>query len=203
MRSTVTHSASKLPADVPTDDEVRALIAACSRRAPTGIRNAALLAVLRGCGLRIAEALALRAADVDLDGATLHVRHGKGGKSRRLGVDPATLGLLARWMDRRKALGLNGRQPVFCKLDGGVVDQSYVRHLLPRLAAKAGIERRIHAHGLRHAFAAGLARQGVPLNVIRDALGHSSVAVTDRYLRDVAPVLVERVMQASTWADPV
>jgi site-specific recombinase XerD len=73
--------------------------------------------------------------------------------------------------------------------------QDYVRHLLPRIAKRAGVERRIHAHGL-HAYAAGLAREGTPMNIIRDALGHSSLAVTDRYLRDVAPVHVIATMQA-------
>ena len=62
------------------------------------------------------------------------------------------------------------------------MDQSYVRHLLPRLARKAGIERRVHAHGLRHAFAVDLVRAGAPLYVVRDALGHSSVATTQVYL---------------------
>jgi site-specific recombinase XerD len=51
----------------------------------------------------------------------------------------------------------------------------------------AGLEKRVHPHGLRHTHAAELAREGVPINVIRDQLGHSSLAVTDRYLRDVAP----------------
>jgi len=68
-------------------------------------------------------------------------------------------------------------------LDGGRIDSSYVRRLLPRLAAKAGVDRRVHAHGLRHTYAAELAREGTAINVIRDALGHTSLAVTDRYLR--------------------
>jgi integrase len=50
-----------------------------------------------------------------------------------------------------------------------------VRHLLPRLARKAGITRRVHAHGLRHTYAAELARERTPINVIRDALGHSTL----------------------------
>ncbi|MBA3734552.1 MAG: tyrosine-type recombinase/integrase [Actinobacteria bacterium] len=63
------------------------------------------------------------------------------------------------------------------------MDQSYVRHLLPRLAQRTGIEKRVHAHALRHAFAVDLEREGAPLSTIRDLLGHSSAAVTDHYLR--------------------
>jgi site-specific recombinase XerD len=58
------------------------------------------------------------------------------------------------------------------KLNGEQIDQSYVRHLLPRLATKAGIEKRVHAHGLRHAYAVELDREGASLSAIRDLLGH-------------------------------
>ena len=110
---------NRRPADVPTDDEIRALVTACSTRAPTGVRNRALIAVMWRCGLRIAEALALRAADVDLNAGTLRVAHGKGDKSRTVGVDTTTAALLARWIDRRKALGFNGRQRLFCTITTG------------------------------------------------------------------------------------
>ncbi len=186
--------------DVLTDDEAAALIATCSKRAPTGIRNAALIAVLWRCGARIQEALDLRLSDVDLDGGVLTIQHGKRDKLRKLGLDAGTAALLARWIDKRRALGHNGRgKRLFCTLEGKPMDQSYVRHLLRRLAGKADLEKRVHPHGLRHSYAAGLAREGTPMNVIRDALGHSSLAVTDRYLRDVAPVHVIQTMQAREW----
>ena len=195
----VAAASTRRPADVPTDAEVVALIRACSNRAPTGIRNRALIVVMWRCGLRIAEALGLKPSDVDLDAGTLRVRHGKGDKPRTVGLDDQTGQLLARWLDKRQAVGLNGRQLLFCTLDGAELDQSYVRHLLRRLAVKAGVERRIHPHGLRHAYAAGLARERVEINVIRDALGHSSLAVTDRYLRDVAPMQVIDTTRARAW----
>ncbi len=128
------------------------MIRACSTRAPTGIRNRALIAVLCRSGLRIAEALALELRDVDLQTGTLRVRHGKGDKSRTVGVDEQTSALLARWLDRRRRLSPGARAPVFCTLDGGRVDSSYVRHLLPRLAAKAGLDRRVHARRGRAPF---------------------------------------------------
>ena len=84
------------------------------------------------------EALALEPRDVDLDADTLRVRHGKGDRSRTVGLDDGTQALLARWLDRRQRLGVNGRRRLFCKLDGGPLDQSYVRHLLRRLAEKQG-----------------------------------------------------------------
>jgi integrase len=188
------------PPEVLSEPEAIALIRACSSRAPTGVRNRALIAVLWRSGLRISEALALELRDVDLEAGTLRVRHGKGDKSRTVGVDEQTAALLARWLDRRRRLGPGARAPVFCTLAGGRVDPSYVRHLLPRLARKAGINRRVHAHGLRHTYASELARERTPINVIRDALGHSTLAVTDRYLRDVAPMHVIDTIRARAWS---
>jgi site-specific recombinase XerD len=187
------------PPEVLAEREAIALIKSCSSRAPTGIRNRALIAVLWRCGLRISEALALELRDLDLQEGTLRIRHGKGDRSRTVGLDEQTGALLARWLDRREALSPGARAPVFCTLRGGRVDPSYVRHLFPRLARKASIERRVHAHGLRHTYAAELARERTPINVIRDALGHTTLSVTDRYLRDVAPIHVIDTMRARRW----
>jgi integrase/recombinase XerD len=55
------------------------------------------------------------------------------------------------------------------------------------LARRAGIDHRVHPHALRHSLATALAHEGKPLPVISGQLGHSSTAVTDRYLRKIAP----------------
>lgn len=176
--------------DVPSDDEIKALIAACSRRAPTGVRNRAMLATMWRCGPRIAETLALKRADVDLDHAVLSIQHGKGDKPRHVKIDDQTIALLNLWIDRRRERGYNGKQTLFCKLDGGEIDQSYVRKLLHRLAGKTEIdlsERRMHPHALRHAYARGLLRDKWSMPAIQQALGHSSLATTGRYLAEIAP----------------
>ena len=185
--------------DVLSDADIVALINACSTRAPSGIRNRALIAVMWRCGLRIGEALALLPKDADLINGVLSVHHGKGDRARKVGLDTTTSALIAHWLDRRRAMGLNGRKPLFCTLAGGEIEQAYVRGLLRRLARKAGVEGRVHPHGLRHSFAARQARRGTSMTTIRDALGHSSIAVTDRYLREVAPMEVVQAMQADQW----
>jgi Phage integrase family len=138
---------SGLDADLLTGGEVELLMRRCSRRAPTGVRNRALIAVLWRWGLRIGEALALKAKDFDPESGTLVVQRGKGGKRRVVGVDAGTVALVGRWLELRRRRGIAGG-PLFCTLAGGPMDQSYVRHLLPRLARKAGVERRVHAHGV-------------------------------------------------------
>src|ERR1700729_1127959 len=172
-----TRPARRRPPEVLTESEAVALIKACSARAPTGIRNRALVAVLWAGGLRFSEALALELRGLDFEAGTIRVRHGKGDKSRTVGLDEQTAALLARWLDRRRDLSPGARAPIFCTLRGGRIDTSYIRHLLPRLARKAGVDRPVHAHGLRHTYAAELARERTPINVIRDALGHTSLAV--------------------------
>jgi integrase len=76
-----------------------------------------------------------------------------------------------------------------------------VRTLLPRLARKAGVEKRVHAHGLRHTHAHDLAREGKPAHLIRDQLGHSSLSTTDRYLRRFGSQELIEAMRSRTWGE--
>ena len=104
-----------------------------------------------------------------------------------------------RWLDRRKELGITLRRHTFCTLDGRPLQKAYVRALLPRLGRRAGIEKRVHAHGLRHTHAFELANEGHPLHVIQAQLGHASLAVTDRYIRHLAPQQVVEAMRSREW----
>jgi site-specific recombinase XerD len=169
------------PANPLTSHEVGLLLAGCSMRAPTGIRNRALIMLLYRSGLRISEALALKPANVDLEHHGARVLHGKGNKATVRGFHPSADDALARWLDRRASLGLkNG--PLFCTLYGGPLSGGYVRDMLKRLADKAGIDKRVHPHGLRHTYADELRKAGADVVTISKLLGHSSIAVTARYL---------------------
>lgn len=175
----------KLPPELLTADDVRALLAACSATAPTGLRNRALLVVLYRAGLRLDEALWLTPAGVDPAGGILHVGHR--GTGRVAGIDPGALAIVEEWLKVRAGLGLPEDGPLFCTLAGGPLHPAYVRQLLPRLAAKAGIGKRVHAQGLRHTHAVELAAEGLPVEVIQEQLGHESLASTDRYLKRIPP----------------
>jgi site-specific recombinase XerD len=93
---------------------------------------------------------------------------------------------IQRWIDARKVAGIRSGV-LFCAISGGGAGQplsrQYVSMMLKRQAAKAGIDKRVHPHGLRHTLTAELVTEGQPITVIRDQFGHSSLAVTDRYLR--------------------
>jgi site-specific recombinase XerD len=142
----------RYPAEVLTAAEVGAVIGRCSPKAPTGIRNRALLTLLYRSGLRVSEALALRPSDINLTAHTVRVLHGKGDKATTRGFHPSADDALARWLDARRQLG--GRGPLFCTLAGGPLSGQYVRNLLHRLGDCAGIDKRVHPHGLRHILSA-------------------------------------------------
>ena len=189
----------RLPPEPLGSDEVRSLFKACSNHAPTGIRNRALLAVLYRGGLRVGETLALKPKDLDAVECSLRVLHGKGDKSRLVGLDEGAWAILGRWLDVRDQLGVNGHQQVFCTLKGNSLAASYVRSLLARLARKAGVEKRVHPHGLRHTHAFELANEGHPLHVIQNQLGHANASTTDKYLQHLAPLEVVRAIRVRVW----
>jgi site-specific recombinase XerD len=163
------------------------------------MRSRALLAVLYRCGLRISEALAVYEKDIDRQAGTITVLRGKGNKRRVVALDAGAMGLVERWLDRRRKLGLNGRHTVFSTLTGGRLWDTYVRTMLTRLATRAGIEKRVHPHGLRHAHAAELARERFPVNLIQQQLGHANLAVTSRYLDHIAPHERIEALRAREW----
>jgi site-specific recombinase XerD len=189
----------KLPVEILTTEEIQALIKACSNRAPTGIRNRALIVTLWRCGLRVSEALALKPKDIDAKAGTIRVLHGKGNKARTVGIDPQALAVIQRWLDRRAELGITARAKVFCTLDGSGIASVYVRNLLRRLGQKSGLEKRVHPHGLRHTHASELRVEGIDIGIISKQVGHANTAVTARYLDHVCPLAVVETMQARTW----
>jgi site-specific recombinase XerD len=110
------------------------------------------------------------------------------------------MAIVSRWLEARHTLGFNGYIPLFCTLQGKALKSSYVRTLLPRLADKADIEKRVHPHGLRHTHAYELMTEGVPVPIIQQQLGHTSLATTDRYVSHLAPVDLISHMQQRDWS---
>ena len=190
------------PAEVLTAAEIRRLIAAAGR-GPGGLRNRALIVVLWRAGLRCAEALALELRDIDRDAGTLTVRHGKGNRRRVVGLDPPAFAVLEQWLDARGVLGVPRGSKVFCTITqpniGLPMSGSYWREAIKRLGARAGIEKRVHSHGLRHTLAVEMLREGIPLLVIQRQLGHSSLRTTERYVNHLEPGELVAAMQARTW----
>jgi site-specific recombinase XerD len=180
----------RYPVEILKRRKVEALLAGCGT-SPTGRRDRAVLTLLWRSGLRISEALALRPADVNLSAGTVRVLRGKGGRARTVALDALARSALEAWLAVRPA----GRGPLFCPASKPeqALKSNHVRNRLRRLAARAGIEKRVHPHGLRHTYAVELDEEGFPLRDIRDLLGHANASTTDAYLRGLgASSAIER-----------
>jgi site-specific recombinase XerD len=194
----------KFPAEPLTPAEVWALVEACEQIGRAAkLRNQALIVLLWRSGLRCAEMLALYPKDLDLDVGRVAVLHGKGDKRRIVGLDAAACEMLRAWMAARTELGLGAGEPVFCVVNGPTrglaVGSPYVRDLLKRLATVAGITKRVHPHGLRHTYASHLIDEGVPLHYLKRMLGHTSLAITEKYADHLNPFQAVERVNAVSW----
>jgi site-specific recombinase XerD len=193
----------KYPIEILTTDEVRAIIRGAGR-GRTAPRNRAIIVALWRGGLRAAEVLGLARRDIDLARGTVRVRHGKGDLARTVVLDPEACDVLRVWaVARRRILAgaAQKRAPFFCTLKGGAVHTSYLRAMLPRLAKRAGVSKRVHPHSLRHTYAVELSREAVPLHLISAALGHANVATTSRYISHMESAeLLDTMRARPTWA---
>lgn len=189
----------KYPIETLTAREVRGLLS-WAGRGKTAIRNRAIIVTMWRAGLRCAEVLALAPRDVNLERGTVRIRHGKGNKARTVGLDPEACDVVRRWVQMRHLwVAAPPRARLFCTLEGGPVAPAYLRQLLPRLAKRAGIEKRVHPHALRHTFAVELSREGVPIHVIQRALGHANAAATSEYVSKLEPRELITTIRARTW----
>ncbi len=184
----------RYPIEVLTRNEVHRLLEACGKEKWTDRRNYALIMLLYRSGLRLAEALALRPCDVELERGAIRVLHGKGGRARTVGIDPMAAQKLGDWINEHQALGYSYGNWLFVTLRGRTLTQGYLRRKLPELGVQAGIHKRVHAHGLRHTHAAELRAEGVDIAVIKGQLGHRSLLTTIKYLDHLVPESVVKTI---------
>lgn len=164
-------------------EEARAVIAAIDHRAKNGNRDHALLVFLYNTGARVSEALAVRACDLRLERPRQVRLLGKGRKERICPLWSETALALRRIIRAGAAEDL-----LFRNTRGAPLTRDGVAYLLGkyvRIAAQqapALRKRQVTPHVMRHSCAVALLQAGVDVSVIRDYLGHASVATTSRYL---------------------
>jgi integrase/recombinase XerD len=170
-----------LPRPLPVDDVGR-LLEAPDAASPTGVRDRAILELLYGSGLRISELTGLDVDDIDADEGSLRVL-GKGGKERELPLGSFAREALDAYLTRgRPALATAvTRGALFLNARGGRLSRQSCARLLDRYVRRAGIDRRVTLHTLRHSFATHLLEGGADVRVVQELLGHASVATTQIY----------------------
>jgi integrase/recombinase XerC len=143
-------------------------------------RDAALFTLLYGCGLRIAEALALSVGEAPLPGREEALRvTGKGGKTRLVPVLPVVREAIAAWLAHRPGAG--PEEPLFTGVRGARLDPAVAQRAMRDTRRLAGLPEHATPHALRHSFATHLLAGGADLRAIQELLGHASLSTTQRY----------------------
>lgn len=166
-------------------EEIRGLFGVCEAdRTSKGVRDAALLAVILGCGLRRSEAVALNYQDIRPTERALKVL-GKGNKERLAYVPAGAWQRLNLWTDQVRGENMG---PLFTRIrrhdfltDERLTDQA-VYHILQVRQLESGLDK-CAPHDLRRTFATAMLDNGEDLITLKDAMGHASVTTTQKYDR--------------------
>lgn len=165
--------------------EAQRLINAC----PADFRQLASAALLTGC--RYGELIQMQTRDYYPDDKIIHVRESKSGKPRDVPLTDQGAALFDRACIGKKRADL-----IFLRADNQPWGRSHQTRQMNTACQQAGIDPPISFHGLRHAYAASLARAGVPLQVIAAALGHADTRVTEKHYAHLQPGFVADTIRA-------
>lgn len=169
--------------DTLTEMDVEQLLAAPDLETPLGLRDRTMLEVLYACGLRVSELTELRLGQINLRQGVIRIL-GKGSKERLVPMGEEAINWLTRYLaDARGELLKDnlGQDVVFPSNRGVAMTRQTFWHRLRKLAASAGIQKKLSPHTLRHAFATHLLNHGADLRVVQLLLGHSDLSTTQIY----------------------
>ncbi len=143
-----------------------------------GARDLAVLLLLYGAGLRVAEALSLTANMLPI-GSTLRVT-GKRSKTRVVPIVPAVREAIEDYL-RRCPFPISGEAPLFVGARGGPLNSDLVRRSVASARRRLGLPDTLTPHALRHSFATHLLARGADLRALQELLGHASLSSTQIY----------------------
>lgn len=185
----------KLPGTL-TIDEVGKLLDACPDETPAQLRDKALLEVLYATGARISELLALVVDDIAETRDFIKVT-GKGDKQRVVPVGGAAQRALEAYLVRgRPALTTGKSHAVFLNKRGGALSRQSSWTIIKDAASRAGLDKAISPHTMRHSFATHLLEGGADVRTVQELLGHASVTTTQIYTH-VTPENLREVWTSS------
>lgn len=178
---------SKTPATLPvflTKEEVLRLFAAIENE-----KHRLMLELIYSAGLRVSELLNLKKQDLDFERGFGWVRRGKGGKDRPF--------IIAKTLEDRlkKHIGenCNTTEYLFVGRNDNRLTVRTVQEIVKNAAKKAGIQKNIHPHSLRHSFATHIIENGYDVATLQPLLGHNSAETTMRYIHMADPRMIKIV----------
>ncbi|MCO4772396.1 MAG: tyrosine recombinase XerC [Deltaproteobacteria bacterium] len=157
-----------------------ALRPATLRKAILQARDAVLVELLYGSGLRVSECVGLDIAQVDLKTGEVRVV-GKGNKERVVPLSEAAVDAVHQWLEVRPLLEPTAAQALVLNARGGRLTARSAARLLKARGLNAGVNKDVHPHALRHSFATHLLQGGADLRSIQEMLGHASLSTTQKY----------------------
>lgn len=162
--------------------EVRILLCQPSGASPGAIRDAAMLELLYGAGLRVSELVSLSTGDVDMEAGFVRCL-GKGSRERVVPVGEPALQAVKYYLERGRPFQGKGIQSdhLFLNRFGRGLTRQSVNRLLSGYARLAGLKKKVSPHTLRHSFATHLLAGGADLRSVQEMLGHADVATTQVY----------------------
>ena len=165
-----------------TEDEVDSLLQAPNTDEPLGHRDRAMLELLYATGLRVSELINLKQSQVNFNQGVLRII-GKGDRERLIPLGDEAQRWLKEFIDGPRMEILLERQTdyLFPTRRGDRMTRQAFWHIIKRYAAKAGIDKKLSPHSLRHAFATHLLNRGADLRVVQLLLGHSDLSTTQIY----------------------
>ena len=129
-------------------------------------------------GLRVGDLINLQWQDIELDTGRTHIKQGKGKKDRVIFIRPTVLSDMVNMSQKmdRELTGL-----VFTTLQGEPIKTPYLRRMIAEKARKAGINKRVHFHLLRHTYLTRLYAQTKDIRVVQEVAGHADISTTQIY----------------------
>lgn len=175
----------KIPKRVPkflTIDEIMALLSAPRSSGNLEIRDKAILELFYASGLRLSELVGLNVEDIQLVDKTVRIV-GKGDKERMVPIGEKAVASLRVYIEKRGNMSIPNatHQAMFLNKLGGRLSARAIERLLDKYLKRAGIQKKVTPHVLRHTFATHMLNQGADMRGIQELLGHSSLSTTQRY----------------------
>jgi integrase/recombinase XerD len=168
--------------DTLSEEEVATLIRSAGGKTPLEIRDRAIVELLYASGLRVSELCNARLENLDLEQGFIRVI-GKGNKQRLVPVGSGARRSLERYLStgRPALVGKKTGGEVFLSVRGRKLTNQRIWQLLGELARRAGLDKGVHPHMLRHSFATHLLQGGADLRIIQEMLGHADISTTQVY----------------------
>lgn len=163
--------------------EIDAMLAQIDHSKPEGMRNKALIETMFSCGLRVSEAVKLKFTDVSFSDEFVRIL-GKGNKERLVPIGKTALKAIEIYKTTVRvhiAPKAGHSDTVFLNARGSGISRVMVFYILKDLAKRAGINKTISPHTLRHSFATCLVEAGADLRAVQQMLGHESITTTEIY----------------------